>query len=112
MVDYFIIQMYPLGYSPELELLTGGWMPVSQIIGAETVICAFTDRSKATKYKDSYNELAKGQVKRLEVFSVTQDQIHRLKIISDKFTGVAIDPTLNFGQFSVNEIKPIDEFNS
>ena len=112
MVNYFIIQMYPLGYSPELELLTGGWIPVSQILGVETAVCAFTDRSKATKYKDSYNELAMGQVKKLELFSVTPDQVRKLKIISDKFTTVAIDPTLEFGQFSVNQIKPIDDFAS
>ena len=112
MVEYFIIQMYPLGYSPELELLTGGWMPVSQIIGGEAAVCVFKDRSKASKYKDNYDQMAMGQVKKLEVFSVTPDQIRKLKIISDKFTMVAIDPTLDFGQFSVNEVKPLDEFVS
>ena len=104
--------MYPLGYSPELELLTGGWMPVSQIIGGEAAVCVFKDRSKASKYKDNYNQLSMGQIKRLEVFSVSPYQIHKLKLISDKFTIVAIDPTLDFGQFSVNEVKPIDEFDS
>jgi len=53
-----------------------------------------------------------GQVRSLEVISMSLDDIRKCKLISDKLTLVAIDPSLVFGQFSVDEVKTIDEFVS
>lgn len=112
MNDYFIIKMFPLISPPELEFLTGGWLPVSQVVGGEAAVCVFTDQTKASAYQSNYQQMAMGQVKSLEVFSVNKDEIRRLKIISDKLTMVAVDPTLDYGQFLTNEIKSLDEFVS
>ena len=110
MADYYIIKMYPQTPAPQLELLTGGWMPVSQIVRGEAAVCVFTDYAKAADYKSSYNQIAMGQIRSMEIESMSLAEIDKLKLISDKISLVALDPTLNFGQFSASEIKPLSEF--
>lgn len=112
MTNYFIIKMYPIISQPQLEFLTGGWMPVSQIIGGEATVCIFTTRSRAEDYKSSYSQISTGQFKSLEINSMSVEDIRKFKLISDKLTSVAIDPSLDYTQFNVNNVKLIDELVS
>jgi len=109
MADYYIIKMFPVIPQRQLEFLTGGWMPVSQIVGSGAAACIFTDRSNAEKYKTSYEKISAGQIKRLEIESMSVENIRKFKIISDKLAFVAVDPVLEGSQFNAAEIMPIDE---
>lgn len=111
MTTYFIIKMYPQIEQPQLEFLTGGWMPVIQIVKDQAAICIFTTLLSAEDYKSAYSQLSVGHVKSLEVISVNVEAIRRFKLISDKLTLVSINPSIHVGQFFANNIKTIDEFD-
>jgi len=109
MADYYVIKMFPMIPQRQLEFLTGGWIPVSQIVGSGAAACIFTDRVKAEKYKKSYREISAGQVKSLEIESMSVENIRKFKIISDKLSFVAVDPVLEGSQFNASDVKHIDE---
>ena len=84
-------------------------MPVSQILGGEGLVCVFSEYSIAQAYKTNYSDLARSQIRSLEIIQMSKNEISRMNLLSNKISGIALNPSLTFGNFSCSKIIRLDE---
>jgi uncharacterized membrane protein YhaH (DUF805 family) len=98
--EYYFLKMFPHFTPPELDLLTGGWVPVIQIVGMKGFVCIFSEHSIADAYLKNYSKTTYSEYRSIKIDKMSKSEIKRMNLISQNIIGVALDPCLKHGHFS------------